>query len=133
GASRAHCEGDTIVIETTNFTDETSVEGGNGNGLRHSAEMKMTEHFTRLATDVLEYRITIDDPKTYTRPWTLQLPLVSPPGFQTLPYECHEGNGAIKYILGGERAEDRAIAEDLKKGIVRSRKDPQNNINAPVE
>ena len=62
------------------------------------------------------------------------LPLVSPPGFQTLPYECHEGNGAIKYILGAERAEDRAIAEDLKKGIVRPRKDPQNDINrAPTE
>ncbi len=133
GDSRGHFEGDTLVIETTNFTDQTSVQGGNGNGLRHSAEMKMMERFTRLAKDVLEYRITIDDPKTYTRPWTLQLPLVSPPGFQTLPYECHEGNGAIKYILGGERAEDNAIAEDLKKGVVRPRKVPQNNINAPVE
>ena len=96
--------------------------------------MVLTERFTRTAADVLMYRITIDDPKTYTRPWTLQLPLVSPPGFQTLPYECHEGNGAVKYILAAERAEDKAIADDLKKGIVRPRKDPQNVINrAPGE
>ena len=134
GDSRGHFEGNTLVVETTNFTDQTGVQGGNGNGLRHSAEMKLTERFTRLASDVLDYKITIDDPKTYTRPWALGVPLVSPPGFQTLPYECHEGNGAIKYILGGERAEDKALAEDLKKGIVRARKDPQNNINrAPEE
>ena len=119
GDSRGRWEGNTLVVETTNFTDQTSVGGGNGNGLRHSAAMKMTERFTRTAADVLEYKVTIDDPKTYTRPWTIQLPLVSPPGFQTLPYECHEGNGAIKYILAAERAEDKAIAEDLKKGIVR--------------
>ncbi|MEO8260170.1 MAG: hypothetical protein ABI868_22680 [Acidobacteriota bacterium] len=61
------------------------------------------------------------------------MPLVSPAGFQTLSYECHEGNGAIKYILAAERAEDRAIAEDLKNGIVRPRKDPQNEINRPPE
>jgi len=134
GDSRGHWEGNTLVVETTNFTDQTSVGGGNGNGLRHSASMVLTERFTRTAADVLVYRVTIDDPKTYTRPWTLQLPLVSPPGFQTLPYECHEGNGAIKYILAAERAEDKAIADDLKKGIVRPRKDPQNVINrAPGE
>jgi hypothetical protein len=134
GDSRGHWEGNTLVVETTNFTDQTSVGGGNGNGLRHSAAMKMTERFTRTAPDVLQYSVTIDDPKTYTRPWTIQLPLVSPQGFQILPYECHEGNGAIKYILAAERAEDKAIEEDLKKGIVRARKDPQNNINrAPEE
>src|ERR1700704_4853854 len=133
GDARGHWEGNTLVIETTNFTDQTSVGGGNGNGLRHSASMLMTERFPRTPPDVLMYRITIDDPKTYTRPWTLQLPLVSPPGFQTLPYECHEGNGAIKYILAAERAEDKAMAEDLKKGVVRPRKDPQNAINRPPE
>jgi hypothetical protein len=134
GDSRGHWEGNTLVVETTNFTDQTSVGGGNGNGLRHSTAMKMTERFTRMAADVLEYKITIDDPKTYTRPFTIQLPLVSPPGFQTLPYECHEGNGAVKYILAAERAEDKAVADDLKKGIVRPRKDPQNAINrAPGE
>jgi hypothetical protein len=132
GDARGHWEGNTLVVETTNFTDKTGL-GGNGNGLPHSEAMRMIERFTRTASDVLQYSIRIDDPKTFTRPWTLSLPLVSPPGFQTLPYECHEGNGAIKYILAAERAEDKAIAEDLKKGIVRPRKDPQNVINRPPE
>jgi hypothetical protein len=130
GDSRGHWEGNTLVVETTNFTDKTSL-GANGNGLRHSESLRMIERFTRTAADVLQYTINIDDPKTYTRPWTLSIPLVAPPGFQTLPYECHEGNGAIKYILSAERAEDKALAEDLKKGIVRARKDPQNDINRP--
>src|SRR5262249_2370076 len=128
GDSRGHWEGNTLVVETTNFGNLTGF-GGNGNGLPHSEALHMTERFTRTAPDVLIYSVRIDDPKTFTRPWTLQLPLVSPPGFRTLPYECHEGNGAIKYILGAERAEDKAIAEDLKKGIDRARKDPQNVIN----
>jgi hypothetical protein len=128
GDSRGHWEGDTLVVETTNFTDRTSL-GANGNGLRHSVELRMRERFTRVADDVMRYEITIDDPKTYERPWTLSLPLVSPPGFEPLPYECHEGNGAIKYILSAERAEDRAIEEDRKRGIVRPRKDPQNDIS----
>ena len=127
GDSRGHFEGSTLVVETTNFTDKTSL-GANGNGLRHTTAMKMTERFTRTAADVMQYEILIDDPKTYTRPWTLSIPLVSPPGFQPLPYECHEGNGAVKYILSAERAEDRAVEEDLKNGIVRARKEPQNNI-----
>ncbi len=133
GDSRGHWEGNTLVVETSNFTNLTGL-GGNGNGLPTSEALRMTERFTRTAPDVLEYSIRIDDPRTFTRPWTLQLPLVSPPGFHTLPYECHEGNGAIRYILGGERAEDKALAEDLQKGIVRPRKEPQNQINrAPGE
>jgi hypothetical protein len=127
GDSRGHWEGNTLVIETTNFTDKTSL-GANGNGLRHSEAMRMVERLTRTAADVLQYSITIDDPRTYARPWTLSLPMVSPPGFQTLPYECHEGNGAIKFILAAERAEDKAIEEDRKAGIVRPRKEPQNDI-----
>jgi hypothetical protein len=127
GDSRGHWEGNTLVVETTNFTDKTSL-GANGNGLRHSEAMRMVERLTRTASDVLQYSITIDDPRTYARPWTLSLPMVSPPGFQTLPYECHEGNGAIKFILAAERAEDKAVEEDRKAGIVRPRKEPQNDI-----
>jgi hypothetical protein len=129
GDSRGTWHGDTLVIETTNFTDRTGVQGGNGNGLRHSDEMRLTEHFTRIADNVLLYDMTIDDPKTYTKSWTLAVPLISPPGFKPLPYECHEGNGAIKYIMSAERAEDRALEDDLKKGIVRKRRPVQNNID----
>jgi len=129
GDSRGHWEGNTLVVETTNLTDQTSI-GANGNGLRHSADMKMVERFTRNAADELVYEIRIDDPKTYTRPFTMRVPLISPPGFQLLPYDCHEGNYMLAAVLGGERAEDKAIAEDAKKGIVRERKPVQANINA---
>jgi hypothetical protein len=133
GDSRGRWQGDTLVVETTNFTDRTGVQGGNGNGLRHSEEMRMVEHFTRIADDVLLYDMTMDDPKTYAQPWTVAIPLISPPGFKPLPYECHEGNGAIKYIMSAERAEDRALEEDLKKGIVRKRRPVQNNIDDPAQ
>ncbi len=133
GDSRGAWNGDTLVIETKNFTDRTGVQGGNGNGLRHSEEMRLVEHFTRIADDVLLYDMTIDDPKTYTKSWTVAIPLISPPGFKPLPYECHEGNGAIKYIMSAERAEDLALEEDLKKGIVRKRRPVQNNIDDPAQ
>jgi hypothetical protein len=133
GDSRGQWQGDTLVIETTNFTDRTGVQGGNGNGLRHSEGMRLTEHFTRIADSVLLYDMTIDDPKTYTKSWTVAIPLISPPGFKPLPYECHEGNGAIKYIMSAERAEDRALEEDLKKGIVRKRRPVQGNIDGAPE
>jgi hypothetical protein len=129
GDSRGHWEGNTLVVETTNLTDQTSI-GANGNGLRHSADMKIVERFTRIAADELIYEVRIDDPKTYTRPFTMRIPLISPPGFQLLAYECHEGNYMLGAVLGGERAEDRAIEEDAKKGIIRARKPIQANINA---
>jgi hypothetical protein len=120
GDSRGRWEGDTLVIETTNLTDRTSI-GPNGNGLRHSADMKLIERLTRVERDVLRYEVTIDDPKTYEEPWTLSLPLTSPDGYFLLPYECHEGNRAVMQALGGERAEDRALADDAKRGVIRPR------------
>jgi len=129
GDARGRFEGNTLVIETTNFTDKTSI-GLNGNGLRHSAEMKLVERFTRVEPDVLRYDVTIEDPKTYTRPWRISLPLTSPPGFQLLPYECHEGNYMLPAVLSAERTEDEAIEEDRKKGISRPRKGIQQNLNA---
>ena len=95
GDARGHWEGNTLVVETTNLTDQTSI-GANGNGLRHSADMKIVERFTRNAPDELQYEIHIDDPKTYTRPFTMRVPLISPPGFQLLPYDCHEGNYMLR-------------------------------------
>jgi len=132
GDSRGHWEGNTFVIETTNLTDRTSI-GLNGNGLRHSEEMVMTERITRVGADELRYEITMNDPKTYTKPFTISLPLMSPPGYLLLPYECHEGDYAVPNALSAERAEDRALAEDMTKGIVRARRAvTQENVNAPV-
>jgi hypothetical protein len=121
GDSRGLWEGNTLVVETTNLTDQTSI-GLNGGGVRHSADMKLIERFTRTEPGELKYEVLIDDPKTYARPWKISMPLTSPPGFQLLPYECHEGNRAVSSALGGERAEDKAIEEDAKRGIIRPRK-----------
>jgi hypothetical protein len=129
GDSRGRWEGNTLVVETTNLTDQTSI-GANGNGLRHSADMKIVERFTRTESDVLKYEVTVDDPKTYTRPFTITIPLISPPAFQLLPYECHEGNYMLAAVLGGERAEDRALDEDAKQGIIRPRKGVQQGLDA---
>ena len=126
GDSRARWEGDELVVETTNMTDRTSI-GGNGNGLRHSAKMVITERFKRVADDVLQYQFTVDDPVTYEKPFTMSFPLTPLDGGLLLPYECHEGNLAILQSLGAERAEDRALAQDLQRGIIRPRRGVQES------
>jgi hypothetical protein len=126
GDSRARWDGDTLVVETTNLTDKTSI-GGNGNGLRHSDKMTITEMFKRVAPDVIQYQFTIDDPVTYVRPFTMSMPLTPLSGGVILPYECHEGNMAVRNALSAERAEDRALAEDLAKGITRPRRGVQES------
>jgi hypothetical protein len=127
GDSRARWDGDVLVVETTNLTDKTSI-GPNGNGLRHSDRMKITEQFRRVADDVLQYQITVDDPVTYGRPFTLSLPLTPLEGGALLPYECHEGNYAIRQSLGAERAEDNAVADDLARGVIRPRRPVQDGL-----
>jgi hypothetical protein len=126
GDSRGRWDGDVLVVETTNLTDKTSI-GGNGNGLRHSQKMKITEKFKRVADDVIQYQFTIDDPATYARPFTMSMPLTPLSGGVLLPYECHEGNLAVQNALSAERAEDRALAEDLAKGIKRPRRGVQES------
>ena len=127
GDSRARWEGDELVVETTNLTDRTSI-GPNGNGLRHSDKMKITERFKRVADQILQYQITVDDPVTYERPFTLSLPLTPLDGGTLLPYDCHEGNYAIRQSLGAERAEDEKVAADLKRGIIRPRRPVQDGL-----
>ena len=126
GDSRARWVGDELVVETTNLTNRTSI-GLNGNGLRHSDTMTITERFKRVSDDILQYQMTIDDPATYVRPFTLSLPLTPLEGNVLLPYECHEGNLAVLQSLGGERAEDRALADDLTRGIIRPRRGVQES------
>ena len=125
GDSRARWDGDELVVETTNLTDKTSI-GLNGNGLRHSDRMTIVERFKRVATDVIQYQITIDDPVTYVRPFTLSLPLTPLEGNILLPYDCHEGNLAILQSLGAERAEDQKVEADLKRGVIRPRRPVQD-------
>ena len=124
GDSRARWEGEELVVETTNLTDQTAF-GVNGNGTRHSKSLKITERFRRVANDVVQYQATWDDPLTYEAPFTVSFPLTPLDGGKLLPYECHPGNTAISLSLGAERAEDRALAEDLAKGIKRQRRGVQ--------
>ena len=128
GDSRGRWDGDTLVVETTNLTDQTSI-GANGNGLRHSDKMKMMERIRRVAPEILQYQLTVDDPVTYPRPFTMSIPLTPLDGGDLLPYECHEGNQAIRNSLGAERAEDRALAADLAKGIKRARRPVQDGLD----
>ena len=109
GDSRGHFEGDTLVVETTNLTDRTGV-GLNGGGARHSAALKITERFTRTDADTIDYKITIDDPQTWTAPWTMEMPLKRDDNYGMYEYACHEGNYALHNILSGARADERAEA-----------------------
>ena len=106
GDSRGHWEGNTLVIETTNFNGKATVPG---NPVLASTELKIVERITRVEADLLRYEATIIDPKTYTKPFTISIPFTSPPGYQVLPYECHEGNlgdpaGARRRAGRGPRA-----------------------------
>jgi hypothetical protein len=116
GSARGRFEGDTLVVETTNFTNLTSL-GTNGNGPPNSEQLKLTERFTRVDPQMIEYRATIDDPGAYEAPWTIRLMITSRPGYDVLEYSCHEGNGAVSHALSGERAYERQVAEAKRKGL----------------
>src|SRR5688572_30462779 len=126
GDSRARWEGEEHVVETTNLTDKTAI-GVNGNGVRHSSQMVITERFRRVADNIIQYQATYDDPVTYEKPFTVSFPLTPLDGGVLLPYDCHPGNAAISMSLSAERAEDRAVAADAAKGIVRPRRTVQDD------
>jgi hypothetical protein len=94
GDSIGHWEGDTLVVETTNFNDHTHYRGS-------SMNLKVTERFTRVSEKTIEYRATLDDPSTWTKPWSIELAFSSVPG-PLYEYACHEGNYAILGILGAK-------------------------------
>lgn len=103
GDSRGHFEGDTLVVETRNFSDASEFMGAQGNRL-------FTERFTRTADDVLRYEFTIVDEQTWESPWTAVINYThsTDPIYE---YACHEGNYALEGILSGARAEERRAAE----------------------
>ena len=113
GDSRARWDGDVLIVETTNLTDQTSI-GLNGNGLRHSDQMRMIERIRRVADDIVQYQLTVDDPVAYPRPFTISIPLTPLDGGVLLPYDCHEGNYGLPNAMSAERAEDRADGGRLR-------------------
>jgi hypothetical protein len=109
GDSRGHWEGDTLVIETTNFTDRTGL-GGNGNGAVQSKDLRLVEKLTRVDKDSVRYEFTVYDPAIYTRPWSARFDLDAKPGYEIYEYACHEGNYGLANMLSAARAQERAAA-----------------------
>jgi hypothetical protein len=115
GSSRGRWDGDTLVVETTNIGSFAPGIGVNGGGTRHSDKIKVIERITRVADDQVVWEMTFDDPETWTRPFTLRLPLKRDDNYGMYEYACHEGNYAMFNILSGARADDRAAAEAAAK------------------
>jgi len=105
GDSRGHWEGNTLVVETTNFRDHTVI--GNTPA---SESLRLVERFALADADTLNYQVTIDDPKTWTKPWTVAFPLIRNSTYQLFEYACHEGNYYMYNALSGARAEESKTA-----------------------
>lgn len=108
GDSVGHWEGNTLVVDTTNFKRETSLDGS-------SANTHLVERFTRTGPDTLLYEFTVDDPTMWTRPWTAVVPM-SKSEDPIYEYACHEANYAMTGILAGARAAEKAAEEADKTG-----------------
>lgn len=106
GISRAHWEGNTLVVETTNLHPDQRIRG-----VSPSEEMKVTERFTRVADDKILYEFTVDDPVNFTEPWGGQVPMNA---LDALIYEyaCHEANYALQNVLSGARYQERIEAQE---------------------
>jgi hypothetical protein len=102
GEPRGHWEGNTLVVETKNFIGgKLSISGP-----PYSEDLVLMERFTRVAPDVIEYSVTVNDPQTYAAPWTATFPLISEPGYEVFEYACHEGNYSMRNRLSAARAEE---------------------------
>ena len=108
GDSRGHWEGDTLVVETTNFLDRMGV-GMNGNGA--SDALKVSERFTRTSDTTISYSLTINDPGIWTAPFTMRFDLGRDDRYGMFEYACHEGNYALQNIMRGARAQERGTVE----------------------
>lgn len=111
GDSRGRWEGNTLVVDVTNFNDKGDFRGSGKN-------LHLVERYTRVDADTINYEVTVDDPTTWTRPWTIAFPLTKlqdqvPHMFE---YACHEGNYSLAGILAGARIRDKAAAGVAKKG-----------------
>jgi hypothetical protein len=110
GVPTGRWEGDTLVIDTVNFTDQTNYYGAGEN-------LRLTERFTRIGPDLMLYHATIEDPTTFTRPWTIEVPLTLKDGKANQIYEtaCHEGNYSLTGILAGARALEKEAGAGRKR------------------
>jgi len=107
GDSVGHWEGDTLVVDTTNFTGLTAFRGS-------SEKLHLIERFTRTGPDALNYRFTVEDPSTWDKPWTAEIPWTTTKG-PVYEWACHEGNTMISTILNGARVEEQEAAKKAGK------------------
>ena len=103
GDSRGRWEGDTLVVDTTNFTDKTAFQGS-------SAALHVVERFTRVSADRILYQFTVDDPNTWTRAWSAEIPMIATNG-PLYEYACHEANYGLLDILKGARFQEKAAPQ----------------------
>jgi hypothetical protein len=111
GDPRGHWEGNTLVVDTTNFNGKgwisTSAAGGRIKGIAESEKLHLVERFTRTDANTIRYEVTIDDPDVYTSPWKVSIPMVREADYEIYEYACHEGNHAVEGVLRGGRAADQ--------------------------
>jgi hypothetical protein len=107
GDSRGRWEKDTLVVDTTNFNDRIAVQGS-------SAALHVVERFTRVSADKIVYQYTVEDPATWTRPWSAEIPMMQTEG-PLFEYACHEGNYGLTNILRGARVADKAAARTSER------------------
>jgi hypothetical protein len=112
GYSTGKWDGDVLVIETSGFTNKTALAG-----TRHTEKLRVVERLTRTADDTITYDATVTDPDTWMAPWKVSVPLTTQPGYEVYPYDCHEGNNALRNMLSAARAEEKVIEEYVKKGL----------------
>ena len=103
GDSRGHWEANTLVVDTTNFTDKTNFRGSREN-------LHLVERFTRVDADTLLYQVTTDDPAVFESPWTFDLPVRKNEG-QLYEYACNEGNYGMVNLLKGARVQEKAAGD----------------------
>ncbi len=104
GEARGRWEGNTLVVETTNFNPKMSFRGSN------PETMRLVERFTPTGPDTIEWRVTVEDPETWTEAFTFAMDLTRDDSEAMIEYACHEGNMAMANILSGHRADERAAA-----------------------
>ncbi len=111
GDPRGRWDGNTLVVETTNFNGKgwiaTNAASGRIRGVPHTDSLHLIERFTRVSTDTIDYEVTVTDPAMYATTWKVAIPLTRDPAYRIFEYACHEGNHAIPGILGGARSEER--------------------------
>ena len=119
GDSRGRWDGNTLVVDTTNFNGKgwiaTSASTGRIKGIPQSEALHTVERFTRTGPGTILYEVTITDPEVYTEPWKVAIPLNKDDNYQILEYACQEGNEAVGAILRGGRAADKAAAQAKAK------------------